>query len=70
MTGAGEEGAYDQEVPCSDVSLSCFNEFWTRAVYLQVRMFFSSGAAHTKGGGSLCITTYSFVNCASAFVST
>jgi hypothetical protein len=32
-------------------------------------MFFSSGAAHTNGGGSLCITTYSFVNCASALVS-
>jgi hypothetical protein len=26
----------------------------------QVRIFFSSGAAHTKGGGSFCIATYSF----------
>ena len=34
----------------------------------QVRMFFSSGAAHTNGGGSFCIATYSFVNCALDFV--
>lgn len=27
---------------------------------LQVRMFFSSGAAQTNGGGSRCITMYSF----------
>ena len=28
----------------------------------QVRMFFSSGAAQMKGGGSLCMATYSFVS--------
>ena len=29
----------------------------------QVKMFFSSGTAHTNGGGSFCIATYSFVSC-------
>jgi hypothetical protein len=28
----------------------------------QVKMFFSSGTAHTNGGGSFCIATYSFVS--------
>ena len=30
--------------------------------YSQVRMFFSSGAAQTNGGGSFCMVMYSLLN--------
>ena len=49
--------SYDKEVPWVQFRT------WHESNYMahsQVKMFFSSGAAHTNGGGSFCIAAYSF----------
>ena len=54
---------YDDVVPCGGRSVTFANY---DDAYIQVKMFFSSGAAHTNGGGSRCIATYSLFNCSHA----
>jgi hypothetical protein len=53
--------AYDKEIPWNTMlSIAQRKSAWCWNV--QVRIFFSSGAAQTNGGGSLRIVTYSLVS--------
>jgi hypothetical protein len=55
------QAAHDKEVPCV---LEVSEKGGVQGVVgIQVRIFFSSGAAQTNGGGSFCIVTYSLVSC-------
>lgn len=58
--------AYNQEVPCASDGISFSPVKHERRYYSQVKIFFSSGAAQTNGGGSLCMVRNSLVNCATA----
>lgn len=60
-----------QRQPYDDVTPCVRREFWDSEIWnrhnSQFNMFFSSGAAQINGGGSFCMFTYSFVNCAYAY---
>lgn len=56
----GGRVSHDKEVPCRDNQLNMLGNHINRDA--QVKMFFSSGTAHTNGGGSFCMVTYSFVS--------
>jgi len=56
--------AHNYEVPLCRCSEGEYRSILARSIFVrssQVRMFFSSGIAHTKGGGEFCIETYSVV---------